>query len=265
MSGNRRLIVNADDLGRSPGINAGIERAYQTGIVSSTTLMVNLDWTDDALDVIARNPNLAVGLHINLCYGDPTATSEEVESLVDAGGQFVDWSRDQSHLSEINPLDIENEVISQIERFEALVGRSPTHLDSHKYLHAFPPFLEPVCDVARRFNLPVRSIDSVDRATFRQLGLTTPDAFVRRFHGLDGEGTTVDILIDIIANVATGWTELMCHPGYVDAQIMASSYRDEREQELVILCSPDALDAISSHGIELSTFTDLKIGRCSAQ
>jgi predicted glycoside hydrolase/deacetylase ChbG (UPF0249 family) len=39
---SRRLIVNADDFGRAPGVNRGIVAAHQDGIVTSTTLMTNL-------------------------------------------------------------------------------------------------------------------------------------------------------------------------------------------------------------------------------
>ena len=71
MTEPRRLIVNADDFGRSPGVNRGIVEAHRHGIVSSATLMANLPWSAAAASLADSVPSLGVGLHLNYCYGTP--------------------------------------------------------------------------------------------------------------------------------------------------------------------------------------------------
>src|SRR5688500_7142073 len=68
MSRDVTLIVNADDLGYDPAVTRGILRAMRQGVVTSTTLMVNTPWAEDA----AREADeLSVGLHLNLARHPP--------------------------------------------------------------------------------------------------------------------------------------------------------------------------------------------------
>src|ERR671927_41765 len=83
---SRALIVNADDLGLSAGVNAGVLAAHQAGLVTSATLMANMPGAADA--VAAAPPSLAVGLHLNLTTGEPCAGAAHVPTLVDAAGRF---------------------------------------------------------------------------------------------------------------------------------------------------------------------------------
>lgn len=84
----KRLIVNADDLGRTPGINAGIFEAHARGLVTSATLMVGFTPAKEATDAWARSPEIGIGLHVALTGGRPILPSEEVPSLVDGEGRF---------------------------------------------------------------------------------------------------------------------------------------------------------------------------------
>ena len=86
----RMLIVNADDFNRSPGVSRGIVEAHEKGIVTSTTVMVNLPGLRASLDLLRGYPRLGVGLHVNLTFGSPVVPAEQVPSLVDAEGRF--WS-----------------------------------------------------------------------------------------------------------------------------------------------------------------------------
>src|SRR5215212_9818878 len=87
----RRLIVNADDYGLSPGVNAGVLAAHRRGLVTSATLMANMPAV--AAAVAATPPTLALGLHLNLTTGEPCAGAERVPSLVDGSGRFLRLDR----------------------------------------------------------------------------------------------------------------------------------------------------------------------------
>ena len=252
MSGSPILIVNADDFGRSPGINAGIIRAHLDGIVSSTTLIVNTPWTGAAVIAARAVPTLGIGLHLNFCYGAPLSAPELVRSLVNTDGHLKTDTRELARVATAD--DIRTETTAQIERFRVALGRDPTHLDSHKHLHSTASFAPVVASVAAAAGLPVRATSAEDRDVFRSAGAATPDAFEGRFHGLDGEGVEVALLVQIICELQDGVTELMCHPGVVDEHILDSSYSSDRERELAALCSAEVRQAIDRRGITLATF-----------
>ncbi len=245
---SRRLIVNADDFGRSRGINRGIVSTHQHGIVTSTTLMVNLPWAAEAATVSERVPTLGVGLHLNFCYGPPlTADSTSLQSPDDL------LDRDLARLrTRATADDIDREARAQLVRFRELIGRDPTHLDSHQHVHSWPVAIEPVAALAREIGVPVRGCTPQHRDTLRMLGVDCPDSFVIDFYGeanIDS-GT----LASIVTALPPGTSELMCHPGEDDADLADSSYRREREVELATLCSPDIRKLIEELQIELTGF-----------
>ncbi|HYI15719.1 MAG TPA: ChbG/HpnK family deacetylase [Thermomicrobiales bacterium] len=244
----RRLIVNADDFGRSPGINRGIITAHWHGIVTSTTLMVNLPWSSDAAALAERVPNLDIGLHLNFCYGPPVLT--DVTSLLDAAGRL---DRDLARLrQQATTADINREARAQLDRFRELLGRDPSHIDSHQHVHTWPVAVEPVAALAREISVPVRACSTQHRDRLRMLGVGCPDTFIIDFYG----EANVDsgTLAAIVTALPPGTTELMCHPGGEDPDIADSSYRRERELELATLCSPDIRTLIEDLQIELTGF-----------
>jgi predicted glycoside hydrolase/deacetylase ChbG (UPF0249 family) len=85
----RNLIVNADDLGWTPGVNRGIAEAHRNGIVTSSTLLANGEAFDDGVQLVRAMPSLGVGVHLNLSDGRPVSRAEEVPSLVTRSGWFL--------------------------------------------------------------------------------------------------------------------------------------------------------------------------------
>jgi predicted glycoside hydrolase/deacetylase ChbG (UPF0249 family) len=249
-SGRRLLIVNADDLGRTPGIDAGIFEAHRGGLVTSATLMVGYPAAAGAAAALAGHPALGVGLHLTLTGGGaPTLPAERVPGLVDSAGRLP---RSPEGLAGADPAEVEAEVRSQLDRFRTLTGRLPTHLDSHHHAHRVPAVLEAVIAVARDIGLPVRNASPEVGARLRAAGVATPDVFVERFFG---DGARLEVLLDILGAVEPGVTELMCHPAVVDDALRAqSSYADERTAELAALTHPAALAAARARGVELVDF-----------
>jgi predicted glycoside hydrolase/deacetylase ChbG (UPF0249 family) len=245
---SRRLIVNADDFGRSSGINRGIVAAHRDGIVTSTTLMTNLPASAAAANAGRQLPTLGIGLHLSFCYGPPLAPGPS--SLLATDGRL---DRDLPSLRErATAADIDREARAQLNRFRELLGRDPTHLDSHQHVHSWPVAIEPVAALAREIGVPVRASSEQHRDLLRMLGITCPDHFIIDFYGTANidSGT----LAAIIAALPSGTTELMCHPGLDDVDLADSSYRRERETELATLCSPDIRRLIEELQIELTTF-----------
>ena len=150
------LIVNADDFNLTEGVTRGILDGHRSGIITSTTVMVNLPGLARTRDLAREAPGLGLGLHVNLTLGVPVLSSTTVPSLVDANGRFV---RDRDRVGEVGvPSELRDEVAAQARQFEAVFGRHPTHLDTHYHMHRLPRVLEAVLDVAAELRVPVRAV-----------------------------------------------------------------------------------------------------------
>ena len=251
MSG-RRLIVNADDLGRTVGINDGVLAAHRDGIVTSATLMVCYAAAADAARRLAEAPALGVGLHLQLSGGRPLLSAEQVPSLVDARG---DLPRRPDGLATARREHVERELRAQLERFEELVGRAPTHLDSHHHAHARTAIFEVVAGLAAERSLPVRGASPEVAAALEARGVRTTDAFDDRFYD---EGVDLATLHAALDQLAAGVTELMCHPGRCDDELRgASTYAEPRDREVELLCAPSVRARVADLGIELIHFGEL--------
>jgi predicted glycoside hydrolase/deacetylase ChbG (UPF0249 family) len=245
----RRLIVNADDFGLTPGVSAGILAAHRHGIVTSTTMIVNRDVPRDVI-ARARDAGLGLGLHVNLTLGTPITKGQ---SLVDGAGAFV---RDpQRAAARANAADVEREVAAQIERFERLTKAAPTHLDSHHHVGLHVPVREVVLGAARRLGVPVRSQDPATRIRSRSAGLRTTDHFFGE-SGPDAYWSLARVLAHL-RTLPAGTSEWMTHPGWCDPELSYSRYGRQREVELVGLGSPAARGAARSLGITLCDFRAL--------
>src|SRR3990172_8154073 len=150
MTPTRTLIVNADDFGLTGGVSRGILEAYRDGIVTSTTLLVNRTPEPGLLEEL-RSSALGVGLHVNLTLGAPVSDVGRVPSLVDAEGRFV---RDAGEVAaRVKPEEARIEIGNQIDAFRRLMGRFPTHLDSHHHVGRHAPLLDLMLFFARAIEI----------------------------------------------------------------------------------------------------------------
>ena len=245
----RRLIVNADDFGLTPGVSAGILAAHRHGIVTSATVLVTSDLEPRAL-ARARDTDLGLGLHVNLTLGRPLTRAR---SLVDGSGRFVRDARRAAARADVK--DVEGEVEAQVERFVRLVKRQPTHLDTHHHVGLHPPVAGVVLAAARRLGVAVRSQDAAARRRARSAGLRTPD----HFFGESGPAAYWSLARTLarLRALPPGVSEFMTHPGWFDDELAGSRYGRQREVELVGVGSPVARAAALSLGLRLCHFGDL--------
>jgi hypothetical protein len=241
----RLLIVNADDLGYDPEVSRGILEALEAGVVTSTTLMVNTPFSEEAARAAHGR---AVGLHLNLARHAPV--SAEIPGELLSKGQF-----DEGRAGELGADAVEAEALAQLDRFAALAGQEPTHVDVHKHLHRHAGVLEGLARAARSRDLPVRSIDAGMRASLARWGVRTNDDFI----GDAGPAAywTLEQLEADLAKVRDGVTELMCHPGYAPVKVQ-SGYAAQREVELRTFADPRAREAIRRAGIVLADWRALR-------
>ncbi|MBI3090653.1 MAG: ChbG/HpnK family deacetylase [Candidatus Tectomicrobia bacterium] len=272
----RFLIVNADDFGLAPAIDAGILAAYEQGIVSSTTLIVTLPGAEAAAAALRSLPDaearsrsapalpgmpLGVGLHLNLSLGKPLSPAAEVPSLVADDGRF---SRDaEALLPSAAAEEIERELRMQMARFSRLLGRLPTHLDAHKHLDRFPAVREAMLRCASLHALPLRAALPATRAACRAAGVRHTTAFLGDYFLSGSEqppAWTEAKLVHAILNLQSGWTELMCHPGRLaQDEAPPTSYSWQRVEELRGLCAPAVREALARAGVRLASYAGLAL------
>jgi predicted glycoside hydrolase/deacetylase ChbG (UPF0249 family) len=250
----KRLIVNADDFGRTPGVNEGTLEAYVMGIVTSATVMVLEPAAEDGIRLArAIAPDLALGLHFVLTGGGACASPPAAVGRLAPGGRFV---RSVEELPDRIPAEeVRRELEAQIALFEQMAMRPPTHLDSHHHA-ALHVSVQPVyAAVAKKRRLPVRASSGRAREQLQEAGLQLPDNFIESFYG---SGATAQNLKFVLAHLREGVSELMCHPGHPDEALLAgSSYAHEREREIAALCDPTIRERLAEDQIELITFREL--------
>ncbi|MBN1485897.1 MAG: ChbG/HpnK family deacetylase [Chloroflexia bacterium] len=258
----KRLIVNADDYGYTPGVSAGIRRAHLEGIVSSTTAMMTMPPAAAELRLAREQcPHLGIGVHLTVTKGHCLRPAGSIPSLVPASGQFPGVRELSALLERAAPGELRDEWRAQIEALLAL-GIQPDHLDSHH--HAFychEKALLVTLDLAEEYALPLRTPppplagrDFVQRL-LQQRQPPRPDRTLFSFYK---QRATLDHLRQLISSLPPGTSELMCHPAYADDALYAlSSYHDLREQELAVLADPTLPALLEQCGVELGRFPEL--------
>jgi predicted glycoside hydrolase/deacetylase ChbG (UPF0249 family) len=265
----KKLIVNADDFGFTRDVNLGIIEAHRRGILTATTLMANGSAFGEAVRLARENPTLDVGCHLVLVGGN---------SLVDTNRAFPLNVRGmlRSIVSgRLNPYD---ELRPQVLRILD-AGIVPTHLDTHKHTHLFPPVLSAVARLAqefgiqwvrRPFDLPLTlggtpwTTRAVSRglqlvrgrfhAVLTRHGCRTTDHFAgfQMTGRLDAAG-----VVSLLGSLPQGTTEFMTHPGFHGPELEAARTRlkASRAQELAALTSSEVRRALDHHGIVLTRYS----------
>ena len=218
------VIVNADDFGASRGINRGIIEAHRDGILTSTSLLVDAPWSEEAAKLSRAVPDLSVGLHVHLTNG---------------GSKSVAAQEDGDHCRA--------ELRRQFNRFAELIGQPPTHLDSHHNIHRNLRLLPHFLHFAREHALSLREYSPIRCFT--------------KFYGQWGgeshpEHISPASLVRMLeAELEKGVTELSCHPGYFDPDF-SSGYAAERRIELQTLCDPLIRQFLAEQRIHLVNYRE---------
>jgi hopanoid biosynthesis associated protein HpnK len=289
----RRLIINADDFGLTRGVNRAIVEGYELGIVSSATLMANGEAFDEAVSMSKARPGLGVGCHVTLVGGAPQLDASQVRTLLRNQARDNGCARFPESLSafafraitkRLSPAQIEAEATAQIRRLQSS-GIVVSHLDTHKHTHMFAQILQPLLKAAKACGVhairnpfePVELAHLVERpklwkrgievfalgalaGKFRRAaeaaGVATPEGSL----GIVATGHWDERAFrSMLENMPEGTWELVCHPGYVDAELRGAKTRllASRAEELRILTSVEARDLLDQYGIQLISYRDL--------
>lgn len=236
----KQLIVNADDFGLHPLINAGIIKGHQEGFITSTSLMPSAPCWQEAVRLAKENPRLGIGVHLTLVGGVPSVLpKEKVSSLLDDDGLFlpdyVAFAK-RYYSGAVRRSELEAELRAQLERALSC-GVNITHIDSHQHTHVLPGINSLVLKLSNEYNIIRVRIPKegyfftggfqtgvgrligrsglsfcADMAALRadSLGLRHP----QHFYGmLAGGHLNAQLIANILRQLPEGVSEIMTHPG----------------------------------------------------
>lgn len=276
----RALIANADDFGLTAGVNAGIIGAHRRGIVRSASLMVTTPGFADAVQLARNAPSLDLGVHLALTGSlSPALPPRDIPSLVGPDGRFPPLGVWLARVARgaLDRGEVRRELGAQLDRARR-TGLDFSHLNGHHHAHLFGPVAAVVGELAVEYGIPVvrRPDDPGGRLASRKPGeagfkrrlLTLADrrwgyAFDRlerttAFAGLRFPWSLADWQA-LLAALPSGVTELMCHPGLVDAELRhLDPYQGERERELRRLCDARVAALLDREGIAVMSFAEAR-------
>ena len=276
-----KLIVNADDFGLTNGVNEGIRDCFLVGSVSSTTLMVNMEATAEAVEIARVHPGLGTGLHFNLTLGRPLSETGTVPSLVDNEGNFYLRREFEKRimLGRIDQAEITREFKAQVGKFKSF-GIPLTHLDSHQHAHLFPVVFDVLAGYCETENIPLRvpwvwSQSGKVSLKRRTRSMLLSFLIRRNLSGWEGRipynngfasifdlslppgRITLSSYLDIISNIQESPFELMVHPAKVDESLKGlTEITETSEAEHRILSRNNIKDIARSYGLEMVSYRE---------
>ena len=284
----RRLIVNADDLGMTAGVNRAIRETHASGVVTSATLMASGAAFRDAVELARSTPRLSVGCHVVLVDGTPISEQNTISTLLSNRGagparfhSSISSVAARAMLQHFDPDQLVSEIVAQVKQLHA-AGLQVTHLDTHKHTHIFPPILNALAQAARITGVPairnpfvpansmrprafsrhpglwkrygqVRILNTFSlrfKEKMKRSGLATPDGAL----GVVETGSfDTTLLRQALTDLPNGTWELVCHPGYDDADLRLAHTRllASRERERELLTSPELREFLEQQSIRL--------------
>ncbi|MCC8179390.1 MAG: ChbG/HpnK family deacetylase, partial [Planctomycetes bacterium] len=286
VAGRRRLIINADDFGLSPGVNEAVAQAHRRGVLTSATILANGPHFAEAAAMAKSMPTLGVGVHLNLVRGKPVSPASEVPNLIDAAGLFKPfrWRTPWPDFLREAGLEYRRQVEKALD-----AGIVPTHVDFEKH-HAWQGELYQVaanaaaaCGIGgiRCLEEPVAwsvrklgwgGVSAVAMAAALRTGVTLfggggdlarPD---RLLGGIHIGKMTEPVWLRLAANLPAGVSEVMVHPCLPEPDpvaaeavtaAMGSNRLERREEEFSALISPAVRQALRFAGIELINFREI--------
>ena len=270
----RRLIVNADDFGRSASINAAVLRAHRDGILTTASLMVNEPAFTEAVQLAKENPKLGVGLHLTLLMGHATLPPAQIPGLVNARGEFSNApaaTGARYFFRRGLRAQLRAEIHAQFDRFRA-TGLPLDHVNGHLHLHLHPVIFSILMEDAAALGLthlrltrepfwmdvPLARGQRLDRAVhallffflswnararLRQMNIRHPQ---RVFGLLQNARVNEDYVSKLLPILPPGDSELYSHPSL-----------DEFLNEFDALVSPRVKALVASEKIQLIRYQDL--------
>jgi predicted glycoside hydrolase/deacetylase ChbG (UPF0249 family) len=239
----KKLVVNADDFGRSSPINRGIIEGHQKGIVTSASLMTRREGFDEAVQLARMNPGLGIGLHLDL---------DHFFEVQHGSGRLLRYKD-----AEIPLTAIADETESQLRKI-LQTGLPIGHLDGHHHVHLRPEIYATIAALTAKYKIKfIRYFKGFYDGLYpgiemgwvldvtKRFGLSTINTF---FAGWEPVESSLPGYSYFDPEASFDVAELMVHPGKTEPW---------RERELAHCSSPQTRSLLEKNGIQLANFTQL--------
>ncbi|MDR1901312.1 MAG: ChbG/HpnK family deacetylase [Treponema sp.] len=266
----KKLIVVADDFGFSEAFNYGVISGFERGIVTTASLMSNMEAAVHAAALARMHPRLCVTQHTNLvqgyCCADPTlipSIAQGDRKFYRSGEYKGDGVMKKGNGTRVaDTADVKRETVAQLERFKALMGYYPMHLEGHSIIQE--GIMKAYAEVGEERGIHAMTFDDRSQKGFLPahefIGDEDINLLMKDYYST---GLTPDMLIGILGCIKKNPHEvniMHCHPGYVDSYIMDNSTLVlPRCRDLQTLCDTRVKEFIDREGIELIGFDAIKL------
>ena len=251
----KKIILRADDLGYSEGVNYGIARTIRKGKVRTVGLIVNLEYSKQGYELI-KDEDICLGLHVNISSGYPVNESEKLSSLVNENKEFKS-SRiyNQSKYDFVVFSEVYEEVEAQYFRFKEITSREPDYIEGHAVFHE--TYFRAIETVAEKYHIPYIPVLTSPNETFLFCG--TRLHFWMESMNPDYEPCRT---LEKMCTVEREDCEVMVfHPGYIDDYLLShSSLLLPRVKEVEFLTGRSFDEDICRYHVELVTYRELERG-----
>ncbi|TGU70032.1 ChbG/HpnK family deacetylase [Geomonas terrae] len=279
----KEVILNADDFGLSTGANRGIIKAWQEGMLTSTSLMVGGDAFEEAAAFARANPALQVGLHLTLVQGSAVLKQQGLPALTDAVGEFTEdpvlAGMRYFFLKGLRK-KLRQEIDAQLAKCRD-AGVELTHVDGHLNIHMHPVVFDILCELIptygiKSFRLTRENLPANLALDKRRVVGKCADAFIfarladrcrprldrlgiryaAEVKGLLNSGQmTEEYLLSALDGVGEGLTEIYFHPGCHPCSTLKRRMPDyQHEAELAALTSPRVREKMARLGLRLRNY-----------
>lgn len=263
----KHLIIRADDFGISYGTIPAILRGFESGIITCSGVMTNMESAAEACFAARENPQFCFGQDINIATGYPVANPELIPGMLDENGRFRRSPLIRKMVKEgkepFNYAEVKTEIKAQVDKFIKLVGRKPAYLNGHAF--RTPNFSKALIDVAHEYGL--LSMDEIVKGyQLENRGFASSGAFQHGWYPTENSPQTqlaVDaeaFFLDHYAELASHETAfLICHPAYIDSGLMdCSSLNLVRMKDVDMVTSPKIMQQLINDHVDLISITDFQ-------
>lgn len=247
----KRLLLRADDLGYSEGVNYGIAKSVIDGIIGNVGIMTNMPAVEHGLKLLS-GANVCLGQHTNICIGNPLTDPALIPSITNSKGEFRASSEYREAKEDFVVLDeVILEIEAQYKHFIGLTGQKPSYFDGHAVSSA--NFFKGLERVAAKYDLkysafPLQGSININKKVIQ----VSMEAMEPGYDPLEALQRTMR------QGEEESYTIFVCHPGYLDGYLLKhSSLTLPRPLEVDMLCDPATMLWIEDHGIQLITYDQL--------
>jgi chitin disaccharide deacetylase len=247
----KKLLVRADDLGYSEGINYGIAKSVKEGIIGSVGVMTNMPAVVHGLKLL-EDTDVCIGQHTNICIGKPLTDPSLIPSITNENGEFKSSKEYRQAKEDFVVLEeVILEIEAQYKRFVELTGEQPRYIEGHAV--ASENLFKGLGIVAEKYGLkysPFSMNGSVN--------INNKNVYIS-MEAMNPNYDPFESLKKTIENAdEEGYYMFICHPGYLDGYILKhSSLTIPRPMEVDMVCDPNTRKWLKETGVDLITYDNL--------